>query len=110
MRALIIITLIVLILAVYFRYENFQMSNNKLNFESGIRKFTHFKKRVPNAVLRRINGDILYYNKFDNYFKGKGKNIILPGVFHRPVNDKTIITKFLIGRPQISNTQINNTL
>ena len=110
MRALIIITLIVLILTVYFRYENFQMSNNDVNFDKSLRRFTRFKKKVPNAVMRRINGDIIYYNKFGNFFKGKGKHMILPGVFHRPLNGKTIITKFLMGRPKSSDSQINNLL
>ena len=108
MRALIIITLIVL--TVYFRYENFQMSNNELNFDKSLRRFTRFKKKVPNAVMKRINGDIIYYDKHGNFFRGKGKNLILPGVFHRPMNGRTIVTKFLIGRPKSSNSQINNLL
>ena len=108
MRALIIITLIVLILTVYFRYENFQMSNNELNFDKSLRRFTRFKKKVPNAVMKRINGDIIYYNKHGNFFRGKGKNFILPGVFHRPMNGRTIVTKFLMGRPKSSDSQINN--
>ena len=97
MRALIIITLIVLILTIYFRYEKFQMSNNKLNFNSNIRRLTHYKKTLPPFIMTRLHDRKKQHNYFDNFFLGKGKNIILPGVFLRPIHRNK---HFIMGRPQ----------
>ena len=71
MRTLIIVTLIIIILTVYFRYENFQINNSNNILKFPFFKFTSYKKKTINPMLSRINGDIGYYKKFDDFFTGK---------------------------------------
>tara|TARA_Y100000591_G_C21848366_1_gene710046 strand:+ start:1388 stop:1696 length:309 start_codon:yes stop_codon:yes gene_type:complete len=98
MRALIIITLIVLILAVYFRYENFQMNGDKL-----IPRFTTYKKLVPNYNIGRNKnfGNFLKMYQSNGKFL-KGKNFILPGTTYMPIAGSTLFTRKFLPYPKIS--------
>ena len=102
MRALIIITLIVLILAVYFRYENFQMSEGRLKFP--FFKVTSHKNKYRNADMERIMGLIKIIKSKNQFFKGEGKNFIFPGSFRRPTPGTTFFRRILMKRPQMSNS------
>ena len=96
MRVLIIVTLIVLILAFYFRYEKFQMG------EKLIPRFTSYKKQVPNNIMNRIFNFVKFYQSNDKYIKARGKNFILPGTRYMPLSGRTLFRRKFLPHPQIS--------
>ena len=106
MRALIIITLIVLILAIYFRYENFQISEARLKFP--FFKVTSDKNQYKNGDIERITALIAILKSKDRFLRGKGKNFIFPGAHRRPIAGTSFFKRKLMKRPQMSRTQIFN--
>ena len=101
MRALIIITLIVLILTVYFRYEKFTLSEARLKFP--FFKVTNHKNKYSNIDLDRIKTLIKIIKSRNKFYTDKGKDFIFAGAKGRPVNKDNRISADIIDPPQMSN-------